>query len=41
MTLTVGSWTFEITRSHAYFKVFGWEGLWDFTGKVGSSINRA
>lgn len=41
MTLTIGSWTIELTRTHAYFKAMGWEGLVDFTGQVGSSFNRA
>lgn len=40
MKLEVGSWTFEVTRTHAYFKACGWEGLWDFSGTVGSSLNR-
>lgn len=41
MTLTIGSWTIELTRTHAYLKALGWECLVDFTGHVGSSLNRA
>ena len=40
MTLNLGSWTIELTATHAYFKVWGWEGLVDFTGSVGHSLNR-
>lgn len=40
MSLTIGSWSLEVTRSHAFFRALGWEGLWDFTGQVGNSLNR-
>lgn len=41
MTINIGSWTLEVTRSHLYVKALGWEGLIDFTGQVGSSLNRS
>jgi hypothetical protein len=40
MTIETRRFTFEITRSHLYWKALGWEGLVDFTGTVGSSVNR-
>ena len=40
MTLNLGSWTIEITATHAYGKAMGWEWLIDFTGQTGSSLNR-
>jgi len=40
MTMKIGRWTFEATRTHVYFNALGWEGLWDFGGQVGSSLNR-
>jgi len=48
MTIETHRFTLEITRSHLYWKALvgilgrthGWEGLVDFTGTVGSSVNR-
>ena len=40
MTFNLGRWTFELTRSHAYFKAMGYEGLLDFTGQVGNSFDK-
>ena len=40
MSVTIASWTFELTRSHLFFRAAGWEGLLDFTGQVGSILNR-
>lgn len=40
MTFTLRNCTLEITRSHLYVKALGWEALLDFTGQVGSSLNR-
>lgn len=40
MTITTRYLTIEVTRSHAYLRCWKVEGLLDFTGQVGSSLNR-
>ena len=40
MTIETRKFTIEATRTHLYFRAFGWEGLLDLTGQLGSSLNR-